>query len=384
MLYFSIQNCRGVRTGKVSEAAGARWRFYPRIILDYPRIVFILAEALEALLPEIFHFKIMWQAQYLVKVECDFMWQAQYLVKVECDFMWQAQYLVTFWEIAGPRNVVFFNTKLSRSLHGEKVSEAAGARWRFYPRIILDYPRIVFILAEALEALLPEIFHFKIMWQAQYLVKVECDFMWQAQYLVKVECDFMWQAQYLVTFWEIAGPRNVVFFNTKLSRSSHGEGLRSGGCEMTILSSDYPRLSSNRLYIGGSTWGTFTWDLPLQDYVAGAVFGEGGVWLYVAGAVFGEGGVWLFVAGAALRDILGGSRSAKCCILQYKIVAKIAWGRSPKRRVRDDDFIVGCPRISSDILGLSSNRLYIGGSNSGILRGNPELRISWQAQYLVE
>ena len=41
------------------------------------------------------------------------------------------------------------------------------------------------------------------------------------------------------------------------------------------------------------------------------------------------------------------------------------------------------PRISSDIVGLSSNRLYIGGSNSGILRCNPELRISWQAQYLV-
>ena len=162
----------------------------------------------------------------------------------------------------------------------------------------------------------------------------------------------MWQAQYLVTFWERAGPRNVVFFNTKLSRSSHGEGLRSGGCEMTILSSIIVGLSSiilglssiilglssiilglssNRLYIGGSTWGTFTWNLPLQDYVAGAVFGEGGVWLYVAGA--------------ALRDILGDSRSAKCCIFQYKIVAKIARGRSPKRRVRDDNFIVGYVRI---------------------------------------
>ena len=31
-------------------------------------------------------------------------------------------------------------------------------------------------------------------WQAQYLVKLECDFSWQAQYLVKVECDFSWQA----------------------------------------------------------------------------------------------------------------------------------------------------------------------------------------------
>ena len=47
------------------------------------------------------------------------------------------------------------------------------------------------------------------------------------------------------------------------------------------------------------------------------------------------------MAGAALCDILGDSRSAKCCISQYKIVGKIAGVRSPKRRVRDDDFIVG-------------------------------------------
>ena len=41
------------------------------------------------------------------------------------------------------------------------------------------------------------------------------------------------------------------------------------------------------------------------------------------------------MTGAALRDILGDSRDAKCCILQYKIVSKIGPGRSPKRRVRD-------------------------------------------------
>ena len=33
--------------------------------------------------------------------------------------------------------------------------------------------------------------------------------------LVKLECDFSWQAQDFVTFWEIAGARNVVFFHTK-------------------------------------------------------------------------------------------------------------------------------------------------------------------------
>ena len=50
---------------------------------------------------------------------------------------------------------------------------------------------------------------------------------------------------------------------------------------------------------------------------------------------------------------------------------------------RCDDFIVGSGRISSDVVGLSSNRLSIGGSNSEILRWNVDLRISWQAQYLV-
>ena len=38
-----------------------------------------------------------------------------------------------------------------------------------------------------------------------------------------------------------------------------------------------------------------------------------------------------FVAGAAHRDILGESRSAKFCILQYKIVSKIGPGMSGAR-----------------------------------------------------
>ena len=38
----------------------------------------------------------------------------------------------------------------------------------------------------------------------------------------------------------------------------------------------------------------------------------------MAGAVFGGLGASLFVAGAAFREILGDSRSAKCCIFPYK------------------------------------------------------------------
>ena len=77
-----------------------------------------------------------------------------------------------------------------------------------------------------------------------YVTQITDDihFVWQAQYLVKLEGDFSWQAQQFVTFWEIAGARHVVFFNTKSSPRSDREGLRSGGCEMTILSSDYVRI----------------------------------------------------------------------------------------------------------------------------------------------
>ena len=73
------------------------------------------------------------------------------------------------------------------------------------------------------------------------------------------------------------------------------------------------------------------------------------------------------MTGAALRDILGDSRDAKCCILQYKIVSKLGRVRSLKRRVRD---VI----LSSDIVGLWSNRLSIGGSTSGIFRANLDLQ----------
>ena len=52
-----------------------------------------------------------------------------------------------------------------------------------------------------------------------YVTQISDDihFAWQAQYLVRLAGDFSWQAQHFVTFWEIAGARNVVFYNTKSS-----------------------------------------------------------------------------------------------------------------------------------------------------------------------
>ena len=66
---------------------------------------------------------------YVTQISDDihFAWQAQYLVKCESDFLWQAQHFVTFWEIAGTRNVVA--TIQNRLQDGiGKVPEAAGAR----------------------------------------------------------------------------------------------------------------------------------------------------------------------------------------------------------------------------------------------------------------
>ena len=155
-----------------------------------------------------------WQAQYLVRLEGHFVCQVQYLVRLAGDFSWQAQHFVTFWEIAGTRNVVFYNTKSSPSW--SKVSEAAGARWRFYRRIssdILglssDYGRIVFLLAEALQGFSAQILTFKISWQAQYLVRLEGDLTGSAHWKWRFICDadhwWHWFCVAGAVFGEVAG-----------------------------------------------------------------------------------------------------------------------------------------------------------------------------------
>ena len=205
-----------------------------------------------------------------------------------------------------------------------KVTEAAGARWRFYPRISSDILESSFYWRK----------HFREFpmksWASRFRGRRSISWGWrvtlvaprignEVSYVTQIIDDihFAWQAQYLVRL------------EGDFTCSTHWKwGF--------ICDADH-------------WWHSFC----------------------VAGAVFGEVRVGLFVTGAALRDILGDSRSAKCCILQYKIVSKMGRVRSPKRRVRDDDFIVGYRRI---IVGLSSNRLSIGGSTSGSFRWNLELQ----------
>ena len=89
MLYFSIQNRFQDRTSKVSEAAGARWRFHGRIIVglssDCRRIVFLLAEAIHGVSAEVLNLHISWQAQYLVRLVADCACSAHCKWRFMCD-----------------------------------------------------------------------------------------------------------------------------------------------------------------------------------------------------------------------------------------------------------------------------------------------------------
>ena len=183
-----------------------------------------------------------------------------------------------------------------------KVSEAAGARWRFYRRISSDYPRII------VESSFYRRKHFR-----EFPMKS-----WASRFRGRRSIWWGWRVT-------LVAPRigNDVSYVTQIIDDIH----------FAWQAQSLVRLEGDFTCSTHWKWG-FICD---ADH-----------WWHsfcVAGAVFGEVGGWLFVTGAALRDILGDSRDAKCCILQYKIVSKMGRVRSPKRRVRDDDFILGYPRI---------------------------------------
>ena len=122
--------------------------------------------------------RILNDVSYVTRInhEMHFAWQAQYLVKLECDFSWQAQHLVTFWEIAGAPNVVFFHTKCVSKMGRVRSPKRRVRDDDFMLGLSSDYPRIVFLLAEAIHGVSAEIWNLQISWQAQYLVRLEGDF----------------------------------------------------------------------------------------------------------------------------------------------------------------------------------------------------------------
>ena len=72
------------------------------------------------------------------------------------------------------------------------------------------------------------------------------------------------------------------------------------------------------LFVVGAVLG----EVQVSLFVAGAVLGEVQVSLFVVGTVLGEGQMSLFVTRAVLGEIWKDSRSAKCCIFQYKMLVR--------------------------------------------------------------
>ena len=253
MLYFSIENRLQDRTSKVSEAAGARWRFYLRIMLGLSsNRLYIGGSNSES---------------FRCNLELK-------------DFVAGA----VFAEVGGWHCLL---CALEMKFHMRR-----GSNMRFILR-----GRRSICWGWRLTLLAPRILN-----DVSYVTRInhEMHFAWQAQYLVRLEVDIACSAH---SKWRF------------------------------ICDAD-------------QSWDAFC----------------------VAGAVFGEVGVSLFVAGAAFGDILGDSRSAKCCIFPYKMrlqdrTSKVSEAAGARWR-----FYL---RI---MLGLSSNRLYIGGSNSESFRCNLELK----------
>ena len=406
MLYFSIQNRLQDRTSKVSEAAGARWRFHGRIILGSSsdhlriilgsvRIVFLLAEAIHGVSAESLNLQISWQAQYLVRLEADCACSAHCKWRFICDVdqswdsfcvagavfgevgVWVFVAGAAFGDILGDSRSTkccIFQYKIV-----SKIGRVRSPKRRV--RIILGSVRIVFLLAEAIHGVSAESLNLQISWQAQYLVRLEVDIACSAHW----KWSFIWDAGSNMRFI-LRGRRSICW-----------------GWRLTLLA---PRILNDVSYVTRINHEMhFAWHAQyLVRFEVDFACSAHSKWRFicdadqswdafcVAGAVFAEVGVWLFVAGAAFRDILGDSRSAKCCIFQYKIVSKIGRlkvSEAAGARWRFHGRIIlgswsDYPRI---ILGLSSDYprivFILAEAIQRVSAAILNLKLSWQAQYLL-
>ena len=104
----------------------------------------------------------------------------------------------------------------------------------------------------------------------------------------------------------------------------------------------------------------------------------------MAGAVFGEVEVSLFVAGAVFGEIWNDSRSAKCCIFQYKM--PVVGVKSNLGCEAGCGVTVSFSDHGRIQLGSSSDRSRIVIDVSSVLEFVSEIlenHFAWQAQYLV-
>ena len=190
MLYFSIQNRLRDRTSKVSEAAGARWRFYPRIILGMSsnrlsiggsnsESVQCNLELKDFVAGAVFGEVRGWHC-LLRALEMTFhMWRGsimRFILRGRRSIWWTCR--LTF---VAPRivNDVSYVTRINHEIHFARIILGLSSECR----------RIVFLLAEAIQRVSNAILNLKISWQAQYLARLEGDIACSAHWKWRFICD---------------------------------------------------------------------------------------------------------------------------------------------------------------------------------------------------
>ena len=357
MLYFTIEKRLQDGIGKVPEAAGARWRFYRRISSDYRRISsdyrrissdyrrissnrLSIGGSIQGVSAEILSFKISWQAQYLVRLEGDFTCSTHWKWRFICDAdHWWHSFCVAgavFGEVPGwfclLRALEMMIHMWRRSLMTFIWCGRRSIWWSW--RVTWLAARIgndVSYVTQSTDDI-------DFVWQVQYLVRLEGHFVELQDFVAgalfgevggwlyllhALEMTFhMWRRS-LMTF--ILRGRRSIWWGSRLillaARIGHDDSY------VTQIIDDIHLVwqAQYLVKLEGDLTGCAHWKwrfiCDAEHWwhwfcVAGAVFGEVGGSFCVAGVVFAEVGVWLFVTGAVLRDILGDSRNAKCCILQ--------------------------------------------------------------------
>ena len=129
------------------------------------------------------------------------------------------------------------------------------------------------------------------------------------------------------------------------------------------------------LFVAGAVLG----EAQVSLFMAGTVLGEVQVSVFVAGVVLGEAQVSLFLAGAVLGEIWEDSRSANCCIFQYKMVALSA--KSNLCCAAGCGLTGSCSVHSRIMIGRASEMTFqLFSANFCQMLGG---HFAWQAQYLV-
>ena len=247
-------------------------------------------------------------------------------MKFKCHFWWQAQYLVKFkchYDSRSAKCCIFQYKMLVAS---PKVTSVARrvADWRICGRIMLgsfsDHSRIG----------LGSVAHCK--WRficfGEISVKFWSDILrgrrsirwcWRMTSVaprivnnvsnvtrIHQESLFAWQAQYIWWCWQVTHVAPRIVNNVSKVRRIHHESLFAWQAQYLVRLADDTCCSAH----------------CKKHFICDE--NEVQVSLLVAGAVFGEVQVSLFVAGAAFRGIWNDSRSAKCCIFQYKMLVASA------------------------------------------------------------